>query len=410
MASLTPPFGSSISRRALCGFSPMFPFVPGLPTVVFPWNFLSKCLRTPSFKIAGTTICYHLRKCAVRGRAAMDVLHSRLSFSDDDKWNQSRRLLDVYALANAVSEKPLLGYTFRHLTTNNFGSSDDWRDIFSFPRRKNPTRFTATLIAILRTTKNLECIRLGQLDPTQAHALFTALHALRDVHTLSIGQAEERPIGRFLKCHWIDDTTRMLSVVQLARCMARWPALKSLKLHHLYSRTTCIWRFALRPPACRLTQLTISQSHVNDKDLVHLFASSARTLERVVLHRIEGITNVGLLVFLLSISQNVVYSTVQDVALAPFPQWGNLVIGRTERALDVVVDKMPSLRELRIGGDVASEFMLARRSKMFVAHSTSEEARVPVVELWLEDVPRLCGFTADIKWPGWCTPDRDRQR
>ncbi|KAF8554120.1 hypothetical protein OG21DRAFT_1509254 [Imleria badia] len=161
---------------------------------------------------------------------------------------------------------------------------------------------------------------------------------------------------------------------------------------------------------CALTHLTISRSRVGDKDLVYLFTSSAKTLERVVLDSIEGVTNAGLAVFLLGISQNVVYLTVRDVALPPFRHWGNLVIGRMERALDVVVDKMPRLRELRISGDVASEFMLDRRSKMFVAHDTSEETRVPVVRLSLEDVPRLCGFAADGKWPGWCTPGKIPRR
>ena len=37
------------------------------------------------------------------------------------------------------------------------------------------------------------------------------------------------------------------------------------------------------PPACTLMQPTISRSHVGDKGLVHLPASSARTLKQVVL-------------------------------------------------------------------------------------------------------------------------------
>ncbi|KAH0826797.1 hypothetical protein J3R83DRAFT_5220 [Lanmaoa asiatica] len=341
---------------------------------------------------------------------AMDVLHSRLSFSDDDKWSHPRHALDVYALAKALSEKPLLGQSFRRFTTNNFGKSEDLHDVFNFPSRKNPARYTAALIAILRTTKNLQCVHLGQLDPCQRGALFTVLRELRDVRTLSIGRVEERLIGGFLKHHRIDGATRMLSVIQLARCMRRWPVLKSLKIYHLHPGIIGIWRFALRPPACMLTQLTIGRSRVGDKDLVHLFASSAKTLERVVLDRIEGVTNAGLCAFLLGISENVVHLTIQDVALPPFRQWGNLVIGRTERALDVVVEKMSRLRELRISGDVASEFMLDRRSKIFVAHDTPEETRVPVVRLWLEDVPRLCGFAADGKWPGWCTPGKAPRR
>ena len=336
---------------------------------------------------------------------AMDVLHSKLSFSDDDRWNPSRHLLDVYALAKALSEKPTLGHGFRYFTTNNVGKSEDWQEIFSLPLHKDPARFTEALIAILRTTENVQCLHLGQLDPRQADALFAVLYALRNVHTFSMGQVEEKPIGGLVKQHRTD-ATRMLSVVQLARCMARWPALKLLRVHHLHPGILSIWRFALRPPACALTQLTITRSHVGDKDLVHLFASSAKTLERVVLDRIEGVTNAGLFAFLLAISENVAYLTVQDVALPPFRQWGNLVIGRTERALDVVVDKMPRLRELRISGDVASEFMLDRRSKMFVAHDTPGGARVPMVRLWLEDVPRLCGFAADGKWPGWSTPGK----
>lgn len=338
---------------------------------------------------------------------AMDVLHSNLSFSqDDDKWGQSKHLLDVYAVAKALSDKPILGHGFRHFTTNNVGRSEDWKDIFDLPRRRSTARFTEALIAILRTTKNVQYLHLGKLDPCQADALFAVLYDLRDVHTLSVGQVEDQLSGRIVKHHQIDGATRLLSVVQLARCMARWPALKSLKVHHLHPGILGIWRFALRPPACALTQLAISRSHVSDKDLVRLFTSSARTLERVVLDRVEGVTNAGLYTFLLAISQNVVCLTVQDVALPPFRQRGNLVIGRTERALDGAVDKMPRLRELRISGDVASEFMLDRRSKMFVAHNSSEETQAAVVRLWFEDVPRLCGFAADGKWPGWSTPGR----
>ncbi|KAG9308218.1 hypothetical protein JVU11DRAFT_12234 [Chiua virens] len=341
---------------------------------------------------------------------AMDVLHARLSFSDDDKPNQSRHLLDVYALARALSEKPLLGVGFRHLSTDNLGKSEDWQDIFTLPSCGNPTRFTAALIAILGTTKNVRYLHLSKLDASQADALFAVLHNLRDVHTLSIGQVEDQPVGGLIRQHRADGTTRLLNVIQLARCMGRWPALKLLRVHHLHPGILGIWRFALRPPACALTQLTISRSHMGDKDLVHLFASSAKTLERVVLDKIEGVTNAGLSAFLLTISRNVVYLTVQDVALPPIRQWGNLVIGRIERALDVVVDKMPRLRELRISGDVASEFMLDRRSKTFVASDTAEKTRVPVVRLWLEDVPRLCGFAADEKWPGWCTPGKAPRR
>ena len=339
---------------------------------------------------------------------AMDVLHSRLSFSDDDKRGQSRHLLDVYALAKALTDKPILGHSFRHFTTNNVGKSEDWKEVFSLPRvpRKNPARFTEALIAILRATKDVQRLHLGQLDPCLADALFSVLHELRNVHTFSIAQVEENLIGGLLKHHRVDSEPRLLSVVQLARCMSRWPALRSLRVHHLHSGILGLWRFALRPPMCALTQLTISRSHMGDKDLGHLFAPSARTLERVVLDRLEGVTNTGLLAFLLGVSQNVMYLTVQDVALPPFRQWGNLMIGRTERALDIAVDKMPRLRELRISGDVASEFMLDRRSKMFAASDTLEETRVPVVRLWLENVPRLCGFAADGKWPGWCTPGK----
>lgn len=341
---------------------------------------------------------------------AMDVLHSNLSFSDGDKCSQSRHLLDVYALAKALSDKPVLGHGFRHFTTNNVGRTEDWKDIFILPPRKDTAPFTEALIAILRTTKNVQCLHLGQLDPCQADALFAVLHDLRRLHTFSIGRVEEKPFGGLFKHSRIDGEPRLLSVVQLARCLGRWPALKSLQLHHLHPGILGIWRFALRPPTCALTHLTISRSRVGDKDLMHLFASSAKTLERVVLDRIEGVTNAGLAVFLLGISQNVVYLTIQDVALPPFRHWGNLVIGRMERALDVVVDKMPRLRELRISGDVASEFMLDRRSKMFAIRNTSEVTRVPVVHLWLEDVPRLCGFAADGKWPGWCTPGKVPRR
>lgn len=342
---------------------------------------------------------------------AMDVLHARLGFSDDGKLCQSRHLLDVYALAKALSDKPILGYGFHRFTTNNVGITEDWKDVFSTPPRSSTARFTEALIAILRTTKNVRHLHLSQLDACQADALFVVLHELRDLHTVSIGEVEEKliNIGGLLRHPRMDGEKRLLSAAQLARCLSRWPALKSLKLRHLHGFLG-LWRFALRPPMCALTQLTLSRSRVGDKDLVHLFASSAKTLETVVLDRIEGVTNAGLVAFLLAISQNVACLTVQDVALPPFQQWGNLVIGRTERALDVVVGKMPRLRELRISGDVASEFMLDRRTKMFIARETSEGTRVPVVQLWLDDVPRLCGFTADGKWPGWCTPGKVPRR
>ncbi|KAF8431088.1 hypothetical protein L210DRAFT_3561192 [Boletus edulis BED1] len=334
---------------------------------------------------------------------AMDVLHSNLHFSDDHQWIKSRYSLDVYALAEALRDKPTLGYGFRHFTTNNVG--EDWKDVFR-RLRKNPCRFTEALITILRATKNVERLHLGHLDPRHTDTLYAVLQQLRNVQTFSVGEVQEVELTWLLKHHRSDEETRLLSVAQLARCMARWPALTSLKVHHLHPGIFGILRFALRPPICALTQLTISRSHVCDKDLTHLFGSSVKTLERVVLDSIEGVTNAGLLAFLIAISLNVVYLTVQDVALPPFRQWGNLLIGRTERALDTVVDKMLRLRELRISGDVASEFMLDRRSKMFVAHDTSDETRVPVVQLWVEDVPRLCGFAANEKWPGWCTPDK----
>jgi hypothetical protein len=71
--------------------------------------------------------------------------------------------------------------------------------------------------------------------------------------------------------------------------MVRWPTLKSLKVHYLHPESSAYGDLRCDPIACTLTQLTI-----NDKDLVYLFASSARTLERVVLDRIEGVTNNGL--------------------------------------------------------------------------------------------------------------------
>lgn len=354
---------------------------------------------------------------------AMDILHARLTFSDNDRWSHSRPLLDVCALAKALREKPLLGRGFRHFTTDNLCRSEDRQeeddvDSIHLPplrkkKRQNPTRFTTALITILGTTKNLQYLHLGQLDPSQSDSLFNVLYDLCDLQTLSIGPAEDPrpPLGGLIQPHRAGDAQpRILTVAQLARCMARWPALTSLKIHHLHPGLLNLWRLTLplRPPTCALTQLLLSRSHVSDRDLAHLFASSGRTLERVVLDRIVGVTNAGLVAFLLGITQSVVYLTVQDVALPPFRQWGHLVIGRTERALDVVVDKMPRLRELRIGGDVASEFMLDRRSKMFVAQNGCglKGRRVPVVRLWLEDVPRLCGFAADGKWPGWCTPGR----
>ncbi|KAG6377752.1 hypothetical protein JVT61DRAFT_14525 [Boletus reticuloceps] len=112
-------------------------------------------------------------------------------------------LFDVYALAETLRDKPILGYGFRHFTTNNVG--EDWKDVFRRPLRKNPGRFTVeALITILRATKNVERVYLGHLDPRHTDALYAVLQQLRNVQTVSVGEVEEE-VTWLLKHHRIDD-------------------------------------------------------------------------------------------------------------------------------------------------------------------------------------------------------------
>lgn len=345
---------------------------------------------------------------------AMDVLHAKLPFSDDNEPSQSRPCLDVYALAKALRERPLLAHAFRHFSTNNLDRQLDKEgqpehgNFFVLPGHCPPHKhsypFMAALISIVGTMKNLECVHFGHVDSSQLDALLAVTQDLSSLHTFSI---------------WLLGRPHMLSVVQFSSYMARWPSLRSLKMQnfHLHrGRIPSLSRLVHRPPPCTLTQLTFTHSHVPDRDLEHLFAASlaAQTLEYVVLNRVTGISNAGLAAFLHAIAPSVVTLSVQHVA-PPLPQRGHLVLpGRTgsetERALDGVVHVMSRLRELRIGGDVASGLMLDRRSRTFVARLQADDVEgtgLPVVHLWMEGVPQLKGFIVDEKWPGWCTPRQD---
>lgn len=412
----------------------------GLPT-----ELLIKTFKDAEFR---DTWHVDLLSCAQVCRAwacAMDILHARLPFSKDDRSSRVRKRLDVYVLANALREKPLLAHGFRHLSTDNlctksdtdekpdtFDNDTDDDDVLLTRHRstrssKHPVRFTAVLIAILGTTKHLQHLHLAHLDPSHSDALFTALFDLGRLRTLSLGpvasnRSQSSPLSIGGQAQALGRPMRLLSVAQLARCMARWPHLTTLTIHHLVpGRMPAFWRFALRPPICALTQLVLVRACLSDRDLLYLFAPRGVALERVVLDQVDGISNAGLATFLRTIAPNLVALTVRDVALPPPTYRGALVLPTglgtgTERALDSVVHGMPRLQELRIGGDVASEFMLGRRSRAFMAQQQqkqeegNEGTRMPVVKLWAEDAPRLCGFVADAKWPGWSTPGKGPRR
>ena len=295
--------------------------------------------------------------------------------------------LDPCAFGKTLTEAPVLGLGMRCLDLDQHrGSQACW----NHASQKASPGFTQALIAILRATKNLQRLHLSLGYSSQANALFSALPKLHDLHTLSI----TRTICQFSSMPPTKYWTYSISTTQLARCMARWPALTSLTVQHLVAGNIRLGmgRFFVRPPACALTQLYIYNSHLSDKDLLYLTASSAKTLAQVTLDHVWDITSDGLCAFLNSISRNVASLTILEV-----PNSGPPPRRKEQHALDNMVDKMRCLQVLNIRGDVASERMLRRRSEIFLKSGGSD---VPVVRLSFEAVPGIFGCKGG-EWAGW---------
>ncbi|KIJ60210.1 hypothetical protein HYDPIDRAFT_117478 [Hydnomerulius pinastri MD-312] len=290
---------------------------------------------------------------------------------------------NIYALARALTERPVLGLSIKHLSTEYFRVQR--------PRLGHEAaslaEFTSAFIVILRSTKKLQTLRITDLDTSQADALVEALYDLRELHTLTTGN------------DWSETfNDGVLSIVQIAYCLATWPSLKSLSVYGTPPADTTPGT-TLRPPVCSLTELTISgYLHMTDEELMYILSSSSQSLERVTLDFILGITNTGLRTFLSAISQNVSSLTIQFAGYGYGKQ-------HEELALDAVIGGMPRLRQLRIKGDLATESMLDRRAKLFVASSLASlhalNSKLPVIELWVDDAPQLHEVFTSRAWPGW---------
>ncbi|KIJ60225.1 hypothetical protein HYDPIDRAFT_117498, partial [Hydnomerulius pinastri MD-312] len=295
---------------------------------------------------------------------------------------------NIHALASALTERPVLGLSIKHLSTEYFRGQHSRLG----HEAASLSEFTSAFIVILRSTRKLQTLQMTGLDTTQADALVEALYDLRELHTLTTGKD---PSQKF--------NDGVLSIVQLAYCLATWPSLKSLSVYGVTPPADTTPATTLQPPVCSLTELTISRFlHMTDKELMYILSSSFQSLERVTLDSISGITNAGLRTFLSAISQSVSSLTIQFTGYRYGTQQPD------ERALDAVIGDMPRLRQLRIKGDLATESMLDRRAKLFIASSLASphapeqpDSKLPVMELWVDGVPQLHeGFTSRA-WPGW---------
>ncbi|KIJ60219.1 hypothetical protein HYDPIDRAFT_32476 [Hydnomerulius pinastri MD-312] len=290
---------------------------------------------------------------------------------------------NIHVLASALTERPVLGLSIKHLNTKYFRVQR--------PRLGHEaaslSELTSAFIVILRSTKKLQTLQMTGLDTSQADALVEALYDLRELHTFTIGDPS---------CIF---NHGVLSIVQLAYCLATWPSLKSLSVSGVTPPADTTPGTTLRPPVCSLTELTISHFlHMTDKELMYNLSSSFQSLERVTLDCISGITNTGLRTFLNAISHSVSSLTIQFTGYGYGKQ-------REELALDAVIGNMPRLRQLRIKGDLATESMLDRRAKLFVASSLASphapDSQLPVIELSVAVVRGLPEGLTSRAWPGW---------
>lgn len=324
-----------------------------------------------------------------RWSCSLGVLFARLEDPEGENhchfpW-LAMRSPDPYAFAKAFTNAPVLGLGIRHLVLDEHVGV---RCSCDYSCQRRPTGFISALVAVLRATKDLQDLHISQVYSSRENTVFSALPELSDLRTLAV--------TRTICTLWPENHGHdSISTVQLAHCMARWPTLTSLTVEGLMRGSLGIWRFLLRRPACALTQLCLCDSHISNTDLQYLTASSANTLAQVILQDVGGITAAGLHAFLDSISQQITSLTVI--------LWREYlsVTSTTEHALDSVVDKMPCLEVLSIGGNVASERMLRRRSDMFARGCSSGDAAVPVVRLSTDFVPGLKRCRLDEGWPGW---------
>ena len=320
--------------------------------------------------------------CRQWSQHSMRILFARLELFEWKNYCHSfpTQYLDPCAFARAFSETPFLGLGIEYLRVDQHNTSSNCSD-----HRKISPRFTPELVGILRVTKNLQRLHLSLGYSSKANALFSSFPKLDHLHTLSITQTT---------CKFMCSKSRSkywewsINVVQLAHCMARWPALTSLTVEGIAPGSIGIKRIFLRSPRCALTHFCIRHSYMSDRDLQYLTASSISTLAHVTLDHVRGITDDGLHAFLHSISRNVTSLTVMIWSISNRSR--NYV-------LDDVVDKMRCLEALNIGGDIASELMLRRRSEMFVG---SCGLGVPVVRLTFQSVPGIMNCVAD-EWAGW---------
>ncbi|KAF8141445.1 hypothetical protein EV363DRAFT_1151193 [Boletus edulis] len=321
--------------------------------------------------------------CRRWSQCALKVLFTRLESSEwkSGRFFHSDQSLDPWGFAEALRKTPALGRDVRQLDVDQHKGMLKCRH---HAAPKESPGFVQALIAIVRATKNLQRLHLSLGYPPSwlENARFLALPELSRLHTLSITRAFH---GNDSLIH----SPYSISTIQLACCMSRWPSLTSLTVEDLKPGKIGVWRFSMRPPACALTQLSLRNCDLSDKDFLYLTASSAKTLTHVTLDHVSGISADGLNSFLDAISQNVTSLTIRYTGYPEHPH--------QETPLDVTVDKMPCLQTLNIFGDIASEHMLRRRSEMF---ARSCGLGVSVVRLSFEFVPRV-RRVARCKWAGW---------
>ncbi|KAF9240187.1 hypothetical protein BU15DRAFT_61523 [Melanogaster broomeanus] len=299
---------------------------------------------------------------------------------------------NIHALGRAVTERPALGLFIRHFSTVTFMDPLLWEYANVDDGRPSNPGFTSDVIAILRTTRNLQCLELRNIDVRQKEAVASALYDLHELHTFTMGV----PFP-----HRQTKGGGNIGFVELAYCLARWPALKFLGVFNFSSHPGMTKSATLRLPICALTKLVMKNTRLSDRELMHIMSSSLKTLEQVDFDTISGVTNACIRISLDAISHSL---TSLSIFRTPVRRDDG---AQDERALDATIDKMLRLRSLDIGGDVATELMLQRRTKLFIASrsdgSLTLGSAIPVMQLSLHQaqVPGIPVGVAEQDWPGW---------
>ncbi|KAF9240188.1 hypothetical protein BU15DRAFT_74107 [Melanogaster broomeanus] len=211
---------------------------------------------------------------------------------------------NIHALGKAVTERPALGLSIRQFSTATFmrpsllGFVHDGDDIPSNPG------FTSDVVAI--------------------EAVASALYDLHKLHTFTLGVPY--PVQH-------TGGGGGIGFVELAHCLARWPALKSLGVNHLHLRPTIMEPATLPLPVCALTKLVMTDTRLSDSELMHIM-SSLKTLEHVVFDTIYGVTNASIRTFL-----DVISHSLTSLSILRTPARRDDV-AQDERALDATIDKM----------------------------------------------------------------------